>query len=164
MKTVCIIRHAKSGKRADIKDFDRPLSKRGCRNAHAIGKMMKDHNIIPSLFFTSTSIRTYTTAIIISNELNLEPTKIVLQNSLFEARPSNYYELLTQVDSIHECIAFVGHNPELSNVIMELTNGKNIETPTSSVTLIEFGSAKWNEFPVVGRLRTILYPADKIDV
>ncbi len=58
MKRVYFIRHAKSDW-SDflLDDFDRPLNKRGKKNAPLMGQYFKDENIYPDVFFSSPAKR-----------------------------------------------------------------------------------------------------------
>ena len=59
MKCLYLLRHAKSGwDNADTSDFERPLSKRGNRNAEAMGRALADRGIRPDAVFSSSSART----------------------------------------------------------------------------------------------------------
>ena len=53
MKTLLILRHAKSSwKEQDLPDHDRPLNKRGQKDAPRMGKLLKDEDLIPDLIMT----------------------------------------------------------------------------------------------------------------
>ena len=57
MKTLYLIRHAKSSWKHDyLADFDRPLNKRGKRDAPVMGRRLKQHGV-PGLFLSSPARR-----------------------------------------------------------------------------------------------------------
>ena len=63
MKTLLILRHAKSSwKHEQISDHDRPLNKRGKRDAPRIGRLLRDRNLAPELIISSTAKRARKTA------------------------------------------------------------------------------------------------------
>ena len=48
MKTVILMRHAKSSwKDPEITDHERPLTKRGEKDAPKMGKLLKEHHLCP---------------------------------------------------------------------------------------------------------------------
>ena len=47
MKELWLLRHAKSDRKADVSDIDRPLKKRGLRDAKNIGAWLKKQHLIP---------------------------------------------------------------------------------------------------------------------
>lgn len=58
MKTIVLIRHAKSSwKDEDLDDFDRPLSKRGKREAPIMAEHLKSQNITIEKIFSSPAKR-----------------------------------------------------------------------------------------------------------
>ena len=70
IKKLYIIRHAKSDWSDDtLKDFDRPLNKRGLKNAPFMGSLLKNKNINPDLILSSPALRAITTAEIIANRV-----------------------------------------------------------------------------------------------
>ena len=70
MKTLYIVRHAKSSwtyKR--IEDIDRPLKKRGIKDAHLMSKFLSKKIEKPDVFVTSSANRALHTAIIFVKNL-----------------------------------------------------------------------------------------------
>jgi len=58
MKTIILVRHAKSSwKDPSLDDFDRPLNKRGKRNAPFMGNKLKERKIMPDLILSSPAKR-----------------------------------------------------------------------------------------------------------
>ena len=58
MKTIILVRHAKSSwKDPSLDDFDRPLNKRGKRNAPFMGNKLKERKIMPDLVLSSPAKR-----------------------------------------------------------------------------------------------------------
>ena len=50
MKSILILRHAKSSwKHPDVNDHDRPLNKRGKRDAPYMGELLRDKHLVPDL-------------------------------------------------------------------------------------------------------------------
>jgi phosphohistidine phosphatase len=63
MKTVIRVRHAKSsGKDPGLEDFDRPLNKRGKRDAPFMGKKLRERRVHPDLSLSSPVKRARKTA------------------------------------------------------------------------------------------------------
>jgi len=63
MKTLLILRHAKSSwKNPGLADHNRPLNKRGKRDAPRVGRLLRDKNLTPDLILSSTAKRALDTA------------------------------------------------------------------------------------------------------
>ena len=71
MKILTLIRHAKSSwKDSNLSDRQRPLNKRGERDAPVMGKRIAEHGIRPSLIICSPAARARSTAKIIAREIS----------------------------------------------------------------------------------------------
>ena len=58
MKTLLILRHAKSSwNYPELSDYDRPLNRRGKRDAPRMGKHLREHGLIPDRILTSSAKR-----------------------------------------------------------------------------------------------------------
>ena len=63
MKSLLVMRHAKSSwKEVDLVDHDRPLNKRGMKDAPRMGKLLRKERLIPELILTSSARRARDTA------------------------------------------------------------------------------------------------------
>ncbi len=145
MKRLFIIRHAKSSwKNLSLDDFDRPLNKRGEINAPFMGKLLKQKDIVPDLVLSSPANRAKTTAIKISEELDLDDTKIVFENSIYEASSDILIDIIKKVQDKYNTIFLVGHNPSLNSLAYELVKfDENI--PTAGIVEIELNMNSWKD-------------------
>ncbi len=63
MKTVLLLRHAKSDwGNPGLADFDRPLAKRGLKDAPRMGHVLTDFNVVPDKILASPARRAKQTA------------------------------------------------------------------------------------------------------
>ena len=63
MKTLLILRHAKSSwNYPELSDYDRPLNKRGKRDAPRMGKFLREQKLTPDRILTSSAKRARRTA------------------------------------------------------------------------------------------------------
>ena len=70
MKRLFLVRHAKSSwKHPELTDFERPLNKRGKRDAPEMGKRLADREIDLDLMVSSTATRAITTARTIAGKI-----------------------------------------------------------------------------------------------
>jgi phosphohistidine phosphatase len=111
MKTLLILRHAKAiSKDPNLSDHDRPLDKLGEDDALHLGKLMKDKNIIPSSIIRSTALRAKATAELVAKGCSYQGD-IVLNHSLYEAKPKYYLSILETLSHRCSSVLIVGHNP-----------------------------------------------------
>src|SRR5919198_3750843 len=122
MKTLLILRHAKAvPKGPSLLDHDRPLDKLGEDDALLMGKLMKDKDMIPSLIISSTALRAKTTAEIVAKGCGYEGD-IVVDQSLYEAKPKDYLGILETLSDRYSSVLIVGHNPVTEETIQMLTD------------------------------------------
>lgn len=144
MKKVYIIRHAKSGwKDLMLNDFDRPLNKRGKKDAPFMGKLLKEKGIFPDAILSSPAKRAKSTAQIIAKEINFKKP-IIYDRNIFEATAPTLKSVIKSLDDKYDSVFMFGHNPGLNSLVESLVDfDENI--PTSAVVEIEFDTDKWNK-------------------
>ena len=158
MKTLHLLRHAKSSwKDSTLKDFDRPLNKRGKLSANFIAKKLMAENFKPDLIYCSPAKRTKETYKYLNSTLNFK-TSLDYKDEIYEAHYSTLLNLINNVDSKHNSVLLIGHNPGLSNLASELTN-TNINLVTCNIISIEFEVENWDEvFNGCGEISRLDFP------
>ena len=83
MKTLILVRHAKSNwNDSSISDIDRPLNKRGLRDAPFMGKLLKETGIRVDQFISSPAKRALTTSRYFAAAFGLHDDKDVIIKDL----------------------------------------------------------------------------------
>lgn len=122
MKTLYLVRHAKSDwADEDLNDIDRPLNKRGYRDAHFMSGLMKEKKLLPDLIISSPAIRAITTALIFCRNFNFNYSDIVIDPNLYETNIQHYKDCISKTDNRYKSIMLFGHNPIISDVANSLT-------------------------------------------
>jgi phosphohistidine phosphatase len=161
MKTLLILRHAKSSwKFPDLSDHDRPLNRRGKRDAPRMGKTLKERGLVPDLVISSTATRAKDTASAVAKHSGYIGKRIRFE-SLYAAEPGAYLEVIREQTDNYQRVLIVGHNPGVEEVI-ELLTGEIHIIPTCTLAQIEFDIEKWSDtlrrLTDRGRLVEILKP------
>lgn len=164
MKTLYLSRHAKAEKGfADINDFDRPLTHRGILDAARMGSLLKQRNIIPSVFITSPAIRALSTAFIFAHEMGYPWDKIRIDENIYEASAEALLQVIRSVNDEHGSVMLFGHNPAFTDAANVLTAGTFENIPTSGVVCMEFDTQSWKKAdPGTGRLRSFDTPKNLV--
>ena len=146
MKQLTIIRHAKSSwDFPGLPDFDRPLNKRGRRDAPAMARFTKSEGIIPDLILSSPANRTLTTARFFTAELNNKEESIHLNTTLYHATPDEIMVTLkTQRSDINHIMLF-GHNPGVTNFCNLLGNLEITNIPTTGLVSLDLDINAWDQ-------------------
>lgn len=142
MKRLFIIRHAKSSwDNPSLSDYERPLNKRGEKNAPFMGKLLKDKGIVPDMILASPAKRTIQTAEYIAKEVGFE--KAITPNQyIYEAYVTVLQEIVSYIHDSNDTVFLVGHNPGVSALAYVLAGMKE-DMPTCAIAQIEFDCDSW---------------------
>ncbi len=160
MKHLLICRHAKSSwKDLSLDDFDRPLNKRGKRNAPKMGKMLASHNVFPDLIVSSPAKRARKTALILAKELHYSKKKIVYNRAIYNAFAEELISCIHTFEDRFDRIIIVGHNTGFTSLANILGNLKIPNVPTCGIVSLDFKIDSWKDVrKKEGTLNFFYYP------
>jgi phosphohistidine phosphatase len=143
MKQLIIVRHAKSDwGNPDLRDFDRPLNKRGKANAPEMAHRLVKKQIKPQLIVSSPALRALTTAKFFADTWQITLEEIQYEPRIYEASENTLLNVINNFDNSYDHIAMFGHNPGLTDLVNYL-DGHIYEMPTCSVVILEFPFNDW---------------------
>ena len=145
MKTVILVRHAKSSwKDSSLKDLDRPLNKRGKRDAPFMGKKLKERQVMPDLILSSPAKRAKKTAAAVAEEIGYPKKKIRYDDKMYHSGARALLEIVRNQDDGHGTIMLFGHNPDLGDLAEMLLKRDPVYTiPTTGVYCIRLAVPSW---------------------
>ena len=157
MRTLMLMRHAKSDWDASYgADHDRPLSQRGVRSAHLMGRVIAGAELIPDLVISSTAIRARTTAQLAA-ESGAWACSIDLEPGFYGTAPNTVLTLASKAPDVDR-LMLVGHQPTWSLLVEKLT-GARADMKTASVAIIDMMIETWAELETVqGILISLHHP------
>ena len=142
MKTILILRHAKSSwDNLQLSDHDRPLKKRGKRDAPRMGKLLLDEGLLPQLIISSSAKRALSTAELVANACDYSG-EILTTRSFYHADPETYLSYLNKTDNDLQIVMIVGHNPGIEDLVSTFT-GHYERMPTAALAQIELLIDSW---------------------
>ena len=145
MKTLTLVRHAKSSwKDTSLSDRDRPLNKRGKRDAPEMGRRIVAAGIRPSLIVSSPAVRAWTTAKIIADEIGYPREFLQRDNGLYLATVNGILDVIVTQDVGFSSLMLVGHNPGFTDFANYLVPGLTNNMPTAAVVSVEIDSDDWS--------------------
>jgi len=135
-KKLYLLRHAKSSwKDFSIRDFDRPLNKRGKRDAPMMAERMAQRGIAPDVILSSPAKRAKSTAKQFAKALDRKVTYI---DAIYEASISRLTEIINEAFETHDTVMLIGHNPSLTVLGSSLTDHHFDNIPTTGIAGFAF--------------------------
>lgn len=145
MKTLTLVRHAKSSwKDTRLSDRERPLNKRGKRDAPVMGKRMVEHGIRPSLIISSPAKRAWSTAKIIAAQISYPIEFLQREDGLYLASLDEILDIILAQDNRFNNLMVVGHNPGMTDFANFLSPGLTNNLPTAGVVSVQIDQDDWN--------------------
>jgi phosphohistidine phosphatase len=142
MKTIVLVRHAKTEKVSGKVDFDRKLQEKGLKQL----PLMKDFlaaacSAIPVSIICSTSRRTRATLKGIEDAFTNRKSDFI--EDLYLAERSEITDLIEQLDADNDVLVVVGHNDGLSDTA-SYYHGDYLHMSTGDCIIFEFETDKWD--------------------
>ncbi len=120
MKTLTLLRHAKSGwDDAVARDFDRPLNDKGRRAARAMGRYLAREGLAFDRVIASSAVRVVETLAEVGATCGaaLDP---VWDKRLYLAPPEQIMEVVAALAGDAATLLVAGHNPGLEKLVLDL--------------------------------------------
>ena len=160
MKNLFIIRHAKSSwANMSQRDIERPLNKRGKRDAPFMSKLLKQTGVSPDLIVSSPANRAFTTASFFAEAFGISTKDIRKESQIYDAFPSDILDIVRELPDEANTILLFGHNPTFTSVANMFSESMISNMPTCSIVKIEADIKNWADFSAKnGVLTQFHYP------
>ena len=161
MKVLSILRHAKSSWKSDaVDDHDRPLNKRGLRDAPRMGELLREQGLVPEAIVSSTARRARETALAVAAATGF-PDDVRFTRSLYGASIDICLEVLAELPDTITHALIVGHNPTLEGLVAALV-GETHVMPTAALAIVELPVGSWRDLDGASRgsLRALWRPRE----
>ena len=140
VRRLIVMRHAKSSwKDPNLDDHERPLNKRGRRDAPMVADAIFERGWIPELILVSSSKRTLQTLEGMSHRMGKTP---------FEVRSGIYHatviDLMGELEDMLDngTTMIIGHNPG-SEILVNHLSGEWHTMPTATAVLLLHSGSSW---------------------
>lgn len=161
MKNLLLMRHAKSSwKDEKLEDQERPLKKRGKKDAKLIAKKLKKHDLVPDLILSSTAVRASETVEMIAETLGYDGP-IMFSDDLYMGEPQDFINILRTLGDEYETVMIVAHNPGLE-AYLQIVDGEIEALPTAGLGHLSLALDSWKEltFETMGELLSFWTPKE----
>ena len=157
MKKLFLIRHAKSSwKDKSLADWQRPLNKRGKKDAPKMGKRLAERGAKIDLIVSSPAKRAMSTAKKLAKELGYKK-KIVQNENLYNATEWQMLEVIHSFDFQLERVMLVTHNPGLTDFVNQISGRRVENIPTCGIVELAFEVESWRD---IGKVKPVDFTFD----
>ena len=145
MKTVYYVRHAKSSwSEPGLSDHDRPLNKRGLRDAPIMASYLKSQGVDLDGLISSTANRARTTAGFFGRAFSLIESTLHEQG-LYHSSPFTMLTYLHQLPPDWESVALFAHNPGMTMMANQYSPDFIDNVPTCGVFGVRYKADEWTD-------------------
>ena len=165
MKTLFLLRHAKSDYPAGVRDFDRPLNPRGRAAALVLGRELRRLGLAADRILASSATRVVETLALLADGYGGR-MPVDYREELYLASPDTMLALIREMDDAEPRLLIVGHNPGLQQLALTLSgigpqhDAIAAKYPTGTLTEIALPVDRWMEVGAPGRIVRFLRPAE----
>jgi phosphohistidine phosphatase len=160
MKTLLILRHAKTQADAPAGDHARELTNRGHRNAMAMGAHIHNLSGTPDAIITSDATRARQTAEIVASAVDLA-APLTVEPLIYAAELDTLLAVVRRIPDEVQTALIVGHNPGFEELAATLSGNteQGVRLPTSGLAVLDFDIERWDSVRAgSGRLREVATP------
>ena len=144
MKTLLLLRHAESSwKNLTLEDHDRPLNKRGSREAPQAGEFLRESDLVPDAIVSSSSVRAQSTASLVVENCGRQ-VFVSIDPRVYLADLGTLITVVQDYSSVAQRLLVIGHNPGLEQLVEQLT-GEYRKLPTTALAHISLPISDWDE-------------------
>lgn len=145
MKELLLLRHAKSDWDTPYEDdHERPLSRKGIRDAQAIGRLLKRLDLLPDRAVSSSAVRARRTLELAASAGEWRCRQEVTPD-LYDCSVEQALRVLQRAGRKPSRVLLVGHNPVWETFLACCVGGGRFRLGTASLALVRFPHTDWAE-------------------
>lgn len=146
MRKLILIRHAKSSwEHENLPDRERPLNRRGEKDAPKIGKRLAKRGVRVDRIITSPARRALLTAEAVADEIDYPWGEIVCDERLYMGDVDDILEVISEVEEHVDHLMLFGHNPGFTDMVNYFAPSSIDNLPTCGVAEFEFDIDDWSQ-------------------
>jgi phosphohistidine phosphatase len=162
MKTVLIVRHAKSSMDIHgIPDLRRPLIEKGKKNTKKVIDYLLERNIRVDYILSSHAVRAIETARIFAHALNYPKEDIKSDPQLYFSDSKGILNQFYDLPDRFKSVMIVGHNPAMTEFVNRYLSEPVDHLPVSGIVSISFLTEEWDQVPKAEfEINFVLFPKE----
>lgn len=159
MKSLILVRHAKSSWDFGLDDKERPLAEKGIRNIQKIADNVKVYLPKEVSIWSSPAVRASETAFLFCETAGLEAEKIVFKENLYTFNESQLEKEIKKCENSIQNLILFGHNEAITNFVNKFGDKYIENVPTSGFVYLQFEVDYWEDINK-GKVIKAIFPKD----
>jgi phosphohistidine phosphatase len=144
-KRLTLVRHANAEQETDVRDFERPLSRKGQNEALEMARRFLERGLVPDLILASAATRTRETAETFAKVLGVAPRLLQADDALYLAEGEYILTAIRAVGPRVGHLMVIGHNPGISAAAISLApEAITNDLPTCGTLTMGVSCPTWN--------------------
>ena len=177
-RKLVLLRHAKSAW-PDVPDYERPLARRGQRDAPLMGRWLRSAGHVPDQVLCSTARRARETWQLAQAGLGATPA-VSFDDAVYQGSAGQLLDVIRRAPPVARTLLIVGHDPAIPELALTLAaatspaslqavsgaappavlDGMRAKFPTAAVAVFEV-TGNWDQLgPGMARLTSFVTPRD----
>ena len=157
IRTLLLMRHAKSDYPDGVADHDRPLAPRGKKAGRRIARWTEANDVRPDLVLCSSAARAQATLELVRPGLGHPAERV--DRGLYHASAEDVLELVAAEDDAVTGLLLIGHNPTLHELAAILAPPGPDAFPTGALAGLRLEIGSWRELrPACGLMEQFVVP------
>mgnify|MGYP001384527687 FL=1 len=145
MKKLILIRHAKSSWESELKDLERPLSKRGINDSKIMSDVVNNVCKEVEIVFCSVARRASETCnIFMKNITQKKKIKVIYSENLYDFSGNKVDEFIKKINNKLNSVMIFSHNNTCTNLLLKYSKDQT-HVPTCGVLIFNFDVSLWSE-------------------
>lgn len=143
-RILTLVRHAKSSwGDPGMRDIDRPLDKRGMRDAPRMARWLTGKIASPDLILSSPARRARMTAEVMAQAFAVPVDQIRIEDAIYYRGTEAWLEMIRSLQDSLRSVLIVGHNPTISDLGTDLLGSGYLGFATCEVNTFAMPVESW---------------------
>lgn len=143
MKSLILVRHAKSSWEFSLEDKQRPLAENGVNAIKKVGKLAQDFVNEDFVLWSSTAKRAKETALLFTANAFLKPENIIFNDNLYTFNENQLEKEIKKCDNFVNKLILFGHNEAITNFVNKFGDEYIFNVPTAGLVFLQFETDNW---------------------
>ncbi len=153
-RRLLLMRHAKSDwAEPGLADADRPLNKRGRRDAPRMAEWLVESGNVPDMVLCSSAERTRET-VDLMNEIWPDRVPVHTSGDLYLAAPETILRVIRSDGDDVARLMIVAHNPGLAELVSS-ASGQSSNVPTAAIAIFDASLDRWGDLRSPSQLHLV---------